>query len=159
MQNSEAGWCCSLDDGNGLWYTEKYPEDMFFEHWTIMAGRYKSNPLVIGADLRNEVRGITEEDGTVTYALWGSGRVEQDWKQAAEEAGRRVLAANPDMLVIVGGIIYGNVLTPAWWAPIQMPKQVTIMKSSEWQLLHMSGNYIAGKIGLYRPYLPIYTSI
>ena len=124
MQNSEAGWCCSLEDGNGLWYTDKYPEDMFFEHWTVMAERYLTNPLVIGADLRNEVRGITKEDGTVTWALWGSGRVEQDWNLAAEEAGKRVLAANPGMLVIVGGIVYGNVLTPAVWAPIQLPKQV-----------------------------------
>ena len=89
-----------------------------------MAERYLNNPLVIGADLRNEVRGITREDGTVTYALWGSGRVKQDWNLAAEEAGKRVLAANPDMLVIVGGIVYGNVLTPAVWAPIKLPKQV-----------------------------------
>ena len=127
MQNSEAGWCCSLEDGNGLWYTEKYPEEMFFEHWTLMARRYLTNPLVIGADLRNEVRGITEEDGTVIYALWGSGRLAQDWNLAAEEAGKRVLAANPGMLVIVGGIVYGNVLTPAVWAPIQLPKQVVII--------------------------------
>ena len=89
-----------------------------------MAERYRTNPLVIGADLRNEVRGITEEDGSVTYALWGSGRVKQDWNLAAEEAGKRVLEANPDMLVIVGGVVYGNLLTPAVWAPIQLPKQV-----------------------------------
>ena len=124
MQNSEAGWCCSFEDGQGLWYTEKYPEEMFFEHWTLMAERYLTNPLVIGADLRNEVRGVTDENGTTTYALWGSGRVKQDWNLAAEEAGKRVSSANPDMLVIVEGIVYGNVLTPAVWAPIQLPKQV-----------------------------------
>ena len=99
---SEAGWCCALEDGNGLWYTDKYPEEMFFDHWAILAERYATNPMVIGADLRNEVRATTK-NGTLTFALWGSGRVEQDWNQAAEEAGRRVLMANPDMLVIVGG--------------------------------------------------------
>ena len=124
MQNSEAGWCCSLEDGNGLWYTEKYPEEMFFEHWTHMATRYLTNPLVIGADLRNEVRGIRKENGTVIEALWGSGRIVQDWNIAAEKAGKRVLEANPGMLVIVGGIEFGNVITPASWAPIQLPKQV-----------------------------------
>ena len=124
MQNSEAGWCCSLEDGNGLWYTEKYPEEMFFNHWTLMAERYLNNPLVIGADLRNEVRGVTYENGTTTYALWGIGGAKQDWMLAATEAGKRVQAANPDMLVIVGGIVYGNVLTPAVFAPIQLPKQV-----------------------------------
>ena len=124
MQVSEAGWCCSLEDGNGLWYTEKYPEEVFFEHWGQMAERYITNPLVIGADLRNEVRGRIEADGTVTYALWGSGRPEQDWNKAAEEAGKRVITANPGMLVIVGGIVYGNILTPALWAPIHLPNQV-----------------------------------
>ena len=26
-----AMWCCSEDDGEGLWYTDTYPESMFFE--------------------------------------------------------------------------------------------------------------------------------
>ena len=55
---SSAGWCCSYEDGNGLWYTPEYPENIFFEHWTLMAERYRDNPKVIGADLRNEIRGI-----------------------------------------------------------------------------------------------------
>ena len=96
---------------------------MFFDHWAILAERYATNPMVIGADLRNEVRATTK-NGTLTFALWGSGRVEQDWNQAAEEAGRRVLMANPDMLVIVGGLVSGGFLTPATWAPIQLPNQV-----------------------------------
>ena len=58
---SNAGWCCSNEDGNGMWYTPEYPEEVFFEHWTFMAERYLDNPLVIGADLRNEVRGIKGE--------------------------------------------------------------------------------------------------
>jgi len=47
---SSAGWCCHDDDGNGFWYTDQYPEEVFFEHWTFMAERYLNNPLVIGAD-------------------------------------------------------------------------------------------------------------
>ena len=74
---SSAGWCCSVDDGEGLWYTDKYPEDMFFDHWAEMAERYAANPMVIAADLRNEIRRRREADGTVTLALWGSGRAEQ----------------------------------------------------------------------------------
>ena len=41
-----------------MWYTPEYSEEVFFEHWTFMAERYLDNPLVIGADLRNEVRYI-----------------------------------------------------------------------------------------------------
>ena len=29
--NSKAGWCCSEQDGDGLWYTHKYPEEMWIE--------------------------------------------------------------------------------------------------------------------------------
>ena len=29
--NSKAGWCCSEQDGEGLWYTHDYPEDMWFQ--------------------------------------------------------------------------------------------------------------------------------
>ena len=41
-----------------MWYTPEYPEEVFFEHWSFMAERYLDNPIVIGADLRNEVRYI-----------------------------------------------------------------------------------------------------
>ena len=152
-QVSEAGWCCALDDGNGLWYTDKYPEEMFFEHWALMAERYAANPMVIGADLRNEVRATKKgENGTVTFALWGSGRAEQDWNQAAEEAGRRVLAANPDMLVIVGGLVSGGFLTPAILAPIQLPNQVSEFLSIDSFVIHS----IPGKAGLHWTYLHLH---
>ena len=29
--NSKAGWCCSEQDGEGLWYTHDYPEEMWIE--------------------------------------------------------------------------------------------------------------------------------
>jgi hypothetical protein len=45
---------------------------------------------------------------------------------AAEEAARRVHAANPDLLVIVGGIISNVVLLPAYFAPIKIENQVNI---------------------------------
>jgi hypothetical protein len=41
-------------------------------------------------DLRNEVRGIKDENGTLTPALWGTGNEKLDWNLAAEEAGKRV---------------------------------------------------------------------
>jgi endoglucanase len=55
---SSAGWCFSIQDGAGLWYTDKYPEEVFFNHWAMLSGRYKTNPRVIGADLRNEIRAV-----------------------------------------------------------------------------------------------------
>ena len=108
-----------------MWYTPEYPEEVFFEHWTFMAERYLSNPLVIGADLRNEIRGIKDENvpGGISYATWGLGIESTDWNTAAEKAAVRVHEANPNMLIIVGGIFTGGFLSPAFFAPIHIPNQ------------------------------------
>jgi len=126
---SNAGWCCSLEDGNGMWYTPEYPEEVFFEHWTFMAERYLDNPLVIGADLRNEVRYIEDENvpGGVRYATWGLGIETLDFNTAAEKAALRVHEANPNMLIIVGGIVGGGFLGPAYIAPIRVPNQAKLV--------------------------------
>ncbi len=63
--------------------------------------------------------------GTIP-ATWGLGVEATDWNLAAEEAARRVHAANPDLLVIVGGIISNVVLLPAYFAPIKIENQVNI---------------------------------
>ena len=54
--NSKAGWCCSEHDGDGLWYTHDYPEEMWLEALEKMAERYAADPMVVGIDLRNELR-------------------------------------------------------------------------------------------------------
>ena len=47
-----------------------------------------------------------------------------DWNLAAEKAAIRVHEGNPDMLIIVGGIFTGGLLSPAAIKPIQIPDQV-----------------------------------
>ncbi|MFE3800189.1 cellulase family glycosylhydrolase [Nocardia tengchongensis] len=90
-------WCCS-NDGNEFWNsgqdTGKWVDD-----WAFMAARYKGNPGVIGADLRNEIRRTTWNDPN-----WGWGD-NQDWEAAAHQAGDRILTtANPNLLVIIEGL-------------------------------------------------------
>ena len=62
--------------------------------------------------------------GGVRYATWGLGVESLDWNTAAEKAALRVHEANPNMLIIVGGIFTGGFLTPAAFAPIKLPNQV-----------------------------------
>jgi hypothetical protein len=90
-------WCCGLD-GNERWNsgqtTQQWEDD-----WVFMAGRYRANKRVVGADLRNEVRRDTWDDPN-----WGMGD-SHDWYAAAEEAGNRILReGSPDLLIIVEGI-------------------------------------------------------
>lgn len=80
---------------SNLWYTSKLSEDQWVKDWVMLAGHYKNNPKVIGADLHNEPHG---------EATWGDGNPKTDWRMAAEKAGNAVLAANPNWLILVEGI-------------------------------------------------------
>lgn len=85
-------------DANGqsaLWYTSSVSEEVWIQHWESLAQRYKNNPTVIGCDLHNEPH---------SPATWGSGNVSNDWRLAAEKAGNRILAVNPNLLIVVEGV-------------------------------------------------------
>ena len=89
---SRADWCCKDDDGNGLWYNADYPEAKWLADWQNIVRRYKNQPWVIGADLRNELR---------SNAQWGGPDPKLDWHAAAERGGNAVLAVNPNLLIFV----------------------------------------------------------
>lgn len=89
---SNADWCCSESDDNGLWYNAEYPEEKWLEEWRAIVRRYKKQRWVVGADLRNELR---------SGAQWGGLDPHLDWHAAAERGGNAVLAENPNLLVIV----------------------------------------------------------
>ncbi|MFD4657503.1 glycoside hydrolase family 5 protein [Kitasatospora sp. NPDC058444] len=89
-------FCCGLD-GNERWNsgqsTAQWEDD-----WLFMVNRYKADKRVVGADLRNEVRRDTWDDPN-----WGMGDAHDEYA-AFEEAGNRILQADPDMLVVMEGI-------------------------------------------------------
>jgi endoglucanase len=99
---SRADWCCKDDDGNGLWYTADYPEAKWLADWRSMVLRYKNQPWVVGADLRNELR---------SGAQWGGADPRLDWHAAAERGGNTVLETNPNLLVMVEGPQYSTDFT------------------------------------------------
>jgi endoglucanase len=99
---SRADWCCKDDDGNGLWYNDEYPEEKWLADWRAIVLRYKKQPWVVGADLRNELR---------SGATWGGQDRKLDWRAAAERGGNTVLDANPILLVMVEGPQYSTDFT------------------------------------------------
>lgn len=107
---SNGDWCCSGSDGNTLWYNTDYPESAWIADWQGMARRYADVPQVIGADLRNELRGS---------ATWGGSPV-TDWHAAAERGGNAVLSVNPNLLIIVEGINYALDLTGIANLPVKL---------------------------------------
>jgi endoglucanase len=78
-----------------LWYTDRYPEQIWIRDWMDLARRYNGNPTVIGCDLQNEPRG---------RAVFGSGDLATDWRLAAERAGNAILSVNPNLLIFVEGV-------------------------------------------------------
>ena len=115
--NSKAGWCCSEQDGEGLWYTHDYPEEMWTDALVRMAERYVADPLVVGIDLRNELRKAHGHSPT-----WGDGNAKYDWAAAAQRAGDLVLEVNPGLLVLVEGTEYAGNLEGARTHPIQLSR-------------------------------------
>ncbi len=99
---SRADWCCSESDGNGLWHNNEYPEGKWLADWETIVRRYKSEPWVVGVDLRNELR---------SGAQWGGSDPALDWHAAAERGGNAVLGVNPNLLVIVESPQYSTDFT------------------------------------------------
>jgi endoglucanase len=100
-------WCCNYDM-NGLWYgkNETYSQTTkdWISDWEMLALRYQSNPLVIGADLRNEVRPLRKKNLPLPRnPNWGR-RNKKDWHKAATQAGNAIHLLNPNWLIVVEGI-------------------------------------------------------
>ena len=76
------------------------------------------DPLVIGADLRNEVRG-----------LWGTMRW-KTWAATAERAGERLLAINPDWIMFVEGLSSANDLSGAKDRPVRLSRPDQVVYSA-----------------------------
>ncbi|MER8182369.1 cellulase family glycosylhydrolase [Kitasatospora sp. NPDC094015] len=89
-------FCCALD-GNERWNSGQSTQQ-WIDDWVFLVDRYKDNKRVAGADLRNEVRRDTWDDPN-----WGMGD-DHDLYKAFEEAGNRILQADPDLLIIMEGI-------------------------------------------------------
>lgn len=78
-----------------LWYGDGFTEEDWISTWTMLAERYKNQPHVIGADLKNEPHG---------KASWGTGDRATDWRLAAERAGNAILKVNRNWLIVVEGV-------------------------------------------------------
>ncbi len=109
---SNADWCCSETDHNGLWYNAEYPETSWLADWKAIAHRYRNQPWVVGADLRNELR---------SSAAWGGSNPKLDWHAAAERGGSAVLSANPNLLVMVEGPEYSTNFAGFDKLPVTLP--------------------------------------
>ncbi|KAF5006607.1 hypothetical protein FDECE_7002 [Fusarium decemcellulare] len=109
-------WCCGADPCDAAWENDylgpfcrvKQTEEEWIQHWEAIMLPHVNNPLVIGVDLRNEIRGLW---GTMPWSKWAP---------AAEKCGNRLLKMNKDWLVIIEGTESSNDLSHVGDRPIQL---------------------------------------
>lgn len=124
---SKAGWCCTLDDGNG-WFDENHfdvekwrralsfmaahvSSDAGYESpesrtWSINArlqGKGESWPTLVSMGLRNELR---------KSKSWLDGGLWPEWYDNMTAAADAVHKANPELLIFFSGTDYDTYLNP-----------------------------------------------
>jgi endoglucanase len=113
---TQATWCCGANPCDAGWSNDwlgplcrvRQTESGWIENWETVMRPLVENPLVIGIDLRNEVRG-----------LWGTMRW-KSWVAAAEKAAETLLRMNQNWLIIVEGTSSGNDLSGVRERPVQL---------------------------------------
>ncbi|KAL9133153.1 MAG: hypothetical protein Q9175_005674 [Cornicularia normoerica] len=113
---TSATWCCGTNLCDASWKNDhlgpmcrvKQTEEDWMQHWETVMAPFIGNALVIGADLRNEVRG-----------LWGTMKWDS-WATAAERASERLLAMQPNWLMFVEGVSSANDLSGARECPVKL---------------------------------------
>jgi len=115
---SNAEWCCSNTDGNGIWFSSQYPASSYYNDWRGIVARYKNVSNVVAVDVRNEVRCAGS-----TCPNWGKGD-DLDWARAAEWIGNAIHEINPNLLIVVEGINYALDLTGVKNRKVTIPNKV-----------------------------------
>lgn len=117
---SDGGWRGGVTpDDNGLWWNDRWPESEWLAAHRKIAARYKSQPYVVGAELRNELR-PSFVGGKTVQPLWGTGGNELDWHAAAIRGGEAVLEVNPDLLIFVDGLAFATDLSGVEQLPVEL---------------------------------------
>ncbi|MBN2531455.1 MAG: cellulase family glycosylhydrolase [Spirochaetales bacterium] len=93
----------STNERTALWYGSGYSLDDLKTGWQWLAGRYKNDDTILAADIFNEPHGQSWVDVSGT-AKWDNSNDPNNFRKAAEEIARAVLAGNPNLLVVVEGI-------------------------------------------------------
>ncbi|TQN73613.1 Glycosyl hydrolase 5 family protein [Colletotrichum shisoi] len=108
---SRASWCCNLDNGNGWWKDARFywaANSRFFDTGDWLAGLQqvsfwaRTRPGVAAISLRNELR-----------ATWTQIPFAGDqWYSYVARGAKAVHEANPDVLVVIGGLNSATDFTP-----------------------------------------------
>ncbi|CAK4029967.1 glycoside hydrolase family 5 [Lecanosticta acicola] len=123
---TNAHWCDGKNLCDSSWKNDhlgpickiKQTTQTWIDHWKTIMEPFIENPLVIGADLRNEPRG-----------LWGTMHW-NSWAAAAEKASEALLKLQPNWLMFVEGISSANDCSGARTRPVKLSIPDRVVYSS-----------------------------
>ncbi|GAB1736736.1 hypothetical protein NU219Hw_g8351t1 [Hortaea werneckii] len=123
---TNAAWCDGKNLCDSSWKNDQYgpickvhqTTDSWIQNWLTIMGPHVDNPLVIGADLRNEPRGIW---GTMTWTMWAT---------AAEKASEALLEMQPNWLMFIEGVSSANDCSGAHRRPVELSIRDRVVYSS-----------------------------
>ncbi|GAA3969049.1 cellulase family glycosylhydrolase [Thermobifida alba] len=84
-----------------VWYKGDITSEDFYAAWEWVTERYKNNDTIVAADIKNEPHGKADES---PRAKWDDSTDVDNFKHVCETAGNRILAINPNMLILCEGI-------------------------------------------------------
>jgi aryl-phospho-beta-D-glucosidase BglC (GH1 family) len=87
---------------DNLWFTDAYPPEFIYTGLEWFADYFKDDDTVIGIDIKNEPHGRCDNPGIA--AKWDDSNDKNNWKYFIETAAARILAVNPNLLILVEGI-------------------------------------------------------
>ncbi|WFE48304.1 cellulase family glycosylhydrolase [Verrucosispora sp. WMMD1129] len=84
-----------------VWWKGSITPELFFQGWEWITTRYRTNDTIVAMDVKNEPHGTPNDP---ERAKWDSSTDQDNFKYACETAGRRILAINPNLLILCEGI-------------------------------------------------------
>ncbi len=84
-----------------VWWKGTITTEDFYTAWEWVTARYKNNDTIVAMDIKNEPHGTANSS---PRAKWDSSTDQDNFKNVCQTAGRRILAINPEVLILCEGI-------------------------------------------------------
>jgi aryl-phospho-beta-D-glucosidase BglC (GH1 family) len=85
-----------------VWYKGTITPELFYQSWEWITARYKNDDTIVAMDVKNEPHGSVSA-ASQGIAKWDNSTDINNWKYTCETAGKRILAINPNVLVLCEG--------------------------------------------------------
>jgi endoglucanase len=103
-----------------MWFKGSVTSEQFYQAWEWVTTRYRNNDTIVAMDIKNEPHGTPNQP---PRAKWDSTTDTDNFKFACETAGRRILAINPNLLILCEGIEVYPRPGETWNSPNTDPDQ------------------------------------